>query len=234
MTVQGSQANAESDVPHAGAPIDVRDLEFRFGRDGFTLQRDELAIASGERVAFVGPSGCGKTTLLHVLAGILVPERGTVRVGETVVSSADDRARRRFRIREIGLVFQNFELLDYLRVLDNVLLPYRLHPALRLDASVRERARELAGSVGLGDKLGRRIDALSQGERQRVAICRALVTRPSVVLADEPTGNLDPATTARIVDVLFERVAASGATLVVVTHDHGLLDRFDRVVDLAS
>lgn len=233
MTANGSQATVEPAGARTGAPIEVRDLEFRFGRDGFTLQLDELTIAPRERVALVGPSGCGKTTLLHVLAGILVPLRGTVRVGDTVVSSADDRARRSFRIREIGLVFQNFELLDYLRVLDNVLLPYRLHPALRLDGAVRDRARELATSVGIGDKLGRGIGELSQGERQRVAICRALVTRPSVVLADEPTGNLDPATTSRIVDVLFESVAAAGSTLVVVTHDHGLLDRFDRVVDLA-
>ncbi len=214
------------------AGIDVRDVELAFGDREFVLELSRLEVAPREKVALVGVSGCGKTTLLHLLAGILTPDRGTIRIGDTAVSEGSDRARRDFRIRNIGLVFQSFELIEYLRVLDNILLPYRLNPALRLTKDAVERARGLADSVGLGERLHRRTHQLSQGERQRVAICRALVSEPSLVLADEPTGNLDPDTTARILDVLFGRVEAAGATLVTVTHDHGILDRFDRVVDL--
>ena len=218
----------------SGAGIELRDVEIGFGRGEFTLRVASLDIEPGERVAIVGPSGCGKTTLLYLLAGILVPAKGTVRVGEEAVHAASDADRRRFRIGEVGLVFQDFELVDYLRVLDNVLLPYRIHGSLRLDADVVARAKSLAASVGLGERLHRGVRQLSQGERQRVAICRALLTEPRIVLADEPTGNLDPATTDRILDVLFERVGEVGATLVTVTHDHGVLDRFDRVIELGA
>ena len=131
-----------------------------------------------------------------------------------------------------GSCFQQFELLEHLGVRDNVLLPYRLHPALRLDREVVARAEELATRIGLGGLLDRSVERLSQGERQRVATCRALVTRPSLVLADEPTGNLDPANKAGVLDLLLEFAAASGATVVTVTHDRGVVDRFDRVVDV--
>lgn len=214
--------------------IELRDLEFRHRGGEFSLSMPALSIAPRERIALVGPSGCGKTTLLHLIAGILTPERGTVRVGSMAVSQSADAARRAFRIREIGLVFQNFELIEYLRVFENILLPYRINRALKLDAEARDRARRLAEATGLGDRLRRRVHELSQGERQRVAICRALVARPAVVLADEPTGNLDPSTTERILDVLFERVEAAGSILVMVTHDHGILDRFDRVVTVGG
>jgi len=221
-------------VAEAAAGVRIRDLEFAFGDREFVLRIDELDIAPGSRVALVGPSGCGKTTLLHLVAGILTPKRGEVRVGDVPLAERSDRERRDFRIRNIGMVFQSFELIEYLRVLDNILLPYRINSALVLDSAVKERARVLAATLGIGERLHRRIQHLSQGERQRVAICRALLSRPSLVLADEPTGNLDPRTTSRILDVFFEQVEQAGATLVVVTHDHGLLERFDRVVDLAD
>ena len=142
--------------------------------------------------------------------------------------------RRDFRIRNIGFVFQDFELLDYLNVLDNILHPYRITAALRLDRTVRERAEGLAERLGVGDKLKRRADDLSQGEKQRVAICRALLPGPRLILADEATGNLDPRNKARILELLFDSVAAHGATLLAVTHDHELLPRFDRVVDFGE
>ena len=116
-------------------------------------------------------------------------------------------------------------------VQDNLLLPYRINASLRLTPEVRERARELAGQVGIGDKLPRHPRKLSQGERQRAAVCRAVLPRPALLLADEPTGNLDPANAGRVLDILFEHARRSEATLVAVTHDHALLDRFDRVVD---
>jgi putative ABC transport system ATP-binding protein len=213
--------------------VQLTDLHFQYGDAGFALRIDTLRVAAAESVALVGPSGSGKTTLLHLVAGILSPDAGSVRVAGEDLAALNDSARRAFRVRRIGLVFQEFELLEYLSVLDNVLLPYRIHPtALRLDAATRERARALAERLGIGDKLGRGPRSLSQGERQRAAVCRALVTGPPLLLADEPTGNLDPANKERVLDALFELAAETGATILTVTHDHELLPRFDRVIDL--
>jgi putative ABC transport system ATP-binding protein len=157
-----------------------------------------------------------------------------VRVAGTDIGALSDARRRDFRVRHIGFVFQDFELLDYLDVLDNILHPYRITRALRLDRTIRQRAIQLAGGLGVGDKLERHPDHLSQGEKQRVAICRALLPGPRLILADEATGNLDPRNKGRILDLLFDSVAAHGATLLAVTHDHELLPRFDRVVDFAD
>ncbi|MDJ0853254.1 MAG: ABC transporter ATP-binding protein [Myxococcota bacterium] len=219
----------------SSAPVvRVRDLRFRYREGDFALRVPSLSVEAGERVAVIGPSGSGKTTLLHLVAGIQVPDAGRVETAGTVLTELDDGARRSFRIRQVGLVFQEFELLDYLSVLDNVLLPYRLNPAQRLDAAARERARSLLRRVGLGDKLERLATRLSHGERQRAAVCRALVTEPAILLADEPTGNLDPANRDRVLDILCEVAGERGATLLVVTHDHEVLDRFGRVIDFKS
>ena len=147
------------------------------------------------------------------------------------VSSLGDSERRDFRITNVGFVFQDFELLDYLNVLDNILHPYRITRALELDKEVKERARLLAETMGIGDKLKRFANDLSQGEKQRAAICRALLPHPKVILADEATGNLDPDNKTLILDLLFDTVREHDATLLGVTHDHELLKRFDRVVD---
>jgi putative ABC transport system ATP-binding protein len=211
--------------------IRVTGLQFRYGEGDFRLHVPELVVGAGESVAVIGPSGTGKTTLLHLVAGITTPTEGRIRTADVELTALDEAGRRAHRVRQIGLVFQEFELLEYLSVLDNVLLPYRIHPALRLDARVRARAVELAQRVGVGDKLSRFATRLSQGEKQRVAVCRALVTRPSLLLADEPTGNLDPDNKGRVLDILFEYADESGATLLAVTHDHALLTRFGRVID---
>jgi ABC-type lipoprotein export system ATPase subunit len=150
------------------------------------------------------------------------------------VDNLSPAARRSFRITSIGFVFQDFLLLDYLDVLQNILYPYRLHHDLRLDADAHGRAQRLAADLGIDRFLRRSPDELSQGERQRVAIARALVTAPKLVLADEPTGNLDPATKQQALDLLFEQCETLGMTLLMVTHDHGLLDRFDQVVDVSA
>jgi putative ABC transport system ATP-binding protein len=134
----------------------------------------------------------------------------------------------------MGLVFQEFALLEHLNVLDNVLLPYRITPALRLDAPARRRAGQLIERVGLERQAGRLVTRLSQGERQRVAVCRALVTEPILLLADEPTGNLDPANKFRVLDILRAYAEERDATLLTVTHDHDLLGRFARVIDFKS
>jgi len=169
-----------------------------------------------------------------VIAGILPVEHGSVCVGDVELHRLGDAARRAFRIRHVGLVFQQFELIEYLTVGENILLPYLINGALTLDAEVRASAAELAASLGLGQLLKRPIDRLSHGERQRAAIARALLPQPALLLADEPTGNLDPANKRRTVELLLEHTARRNATLLMVTHDHGLVDDFDRVVDVAQ
>ena len=212
--------------------IEVRNLSFDYGEGGFSLRLPELTVDDGASVAFVGPSGSGKTTLLNLVSGLLLPREGRIRTDGTNISDLGERQRREFRLSKIGLVFQEFELLEYLNVLDNILLPYRLDASLPLTASDRQRAERIAEDVGIKDELGRYPDQLSQGERQRVAVCRAIVTEPALLLADEPTGNLDPANKDKVLDILFAYQNETGSTLVAVTHDHDVLHRFDRVVDL--
>jgi ABC-type lipoprotein export system ATPase subunit len=214
--------------------IRIENLQFAYPGGEYTLRLPGLRIETGSRTALIGPSGCGKTTLLHLMAGVLVPASGSVTVGDRELSALSDGERRDFRAANVGLVFQEFELLEYLDVLDNVLLPFRINASLALDAAARERATALAEGAGLRDKLRRPVTRLSQGERQRVGLCRALVARPDVVLADEPTGNLDPDNKERAIEMLERHVSESGTTLVVATHDHALLPRFDRVIDFAE
>lgn len=211
--------------------IDVRDLLFSYQGSEFALQLPGLAIAPGQHTALIGPSGCGKTTLLNLLAGVLQPEAGTILVAGEQVSTLDEGARRGFRIRSLGMVFQNFELLDYLNVLDNILLPLRIASGLSVTPELRQRARDLAVGLGIGDKLSRHPGNLSQGERQRVAVSRALLLQPQLVLADEPTGNLDPSNKMLVLDLLLDYVREQGATLLTVTHDQDLLGRFEQVLD---
>ncbi len=211
--------------------ISIRNLDFRYQEGDFALGVPRLEVEDKERVAVIGPSGSGKTTLLHLIAGIRKAQSGSVVTGGVEISVLDDGGRRDFRVRNIGMVFQEFELLEHLNVLDNILLPYRISGSLVLDRQVRERARSLAEEMGIGDKLGRHANQLSQGERQRVAVCRALLAEPGLLLADEPTGNLDPANKDLVLDLLVDYAEAHGATLVTVTHDHDLLDRFERTID---
>jgi putative ABC transport system ATP-binding protein len=211
--------------------INIQNLKFSYPTGDFRLDISDFAVERGEKVAVIGPSGSGKTTLLNLISGILPVIEGDIRVGETRIDQLNDDQRRDFRIQTIGFVFQEFELLDYLDVLDNILHPYRITSALTLDRSVRERAASLAEDMGIKDKLKRQADDLSHGEKQRTAICRALLSRPKLILADEATGNLDPDNKDRILDLLFQAVDEHGATLLAVTHDHELLKRFDRVVD---
>ncbi|WP_308916355.1 ABC transporter ATP-binding protein [Jannaschia sp. LMIT008] len=213
--------------------IEVRDLRFAYG-GGFALHVPALSVGAGERVAVVGPSGSGKTTLLNLVSGIAVADAGDVVLDGVAVGALSDRDRRRLRAARVGFVFQEFALVDYLPAEENVLYPYRVGTGLRLDRAARDRARALLADFGLGAKTQRRPHQLSQGERQRVAIARALVTRPKAILADEATGNLDPANKEAALDLLFAQAADTGAALLCVTHDHELLPRFDRVVDFAA
>jgi putative ABC transport system ATP-binding protein len=211
--------------------ISIDQLAFSYPGGDFQMNIADLQIERGSTVAIVGPSGTGKTTLLDLMAGNRVPDSGQVDVHGKRVSEMSDKHRRNFRIQHIGFVFQEFELIEYLNVLDNILLTYRVTPSLELTAEVKKRAANLAQELGVGDKLKRNIKHLSKGEQQRVAICRALLPEPPLLLCDEPTGNLDPANKQLVLDITFDYVKRSGTTLVVVTHDHELLPRFQRVID---
>src|ERR1043166_606931 len=214
--------------------IQVSQMQFEYRDGSFGMSVSELSVVRGERVALIGPSGSGKTTLLNLLAGILVPRSGQVRVNDLEVSALDDRLRREFRLRTTGLVFQEFELLEDLTVVDDILLPYRISSGLEFDGKVRERAASLAEQVGILEQLRRYPQQLSQGERQRVAVCRALLPQPPLVLADEPTGNLDPVNRDRVLQIILDYTKTQPAALVLVTHERELLSRFDRVLDLAQ
>lgn len=211
--------------------IRISQLEFAYPNRAFHIRIPELAIKSGDRVAFVGPSGSGKTTLLRLIAGIHLPQAGRMALDSLDPLSLGDAARREFRITRIGFVFQDFQLIEYLDVEQNIRLPFRIHPALTWSGETARRMDRLTADTGIADKRGRAIHQLSQGEKQRVALCRALITQPKLVLADEPTGNLDSANKKRILGILFEETRKCGATLVMVTHDRELLDGFDEVVD---
>ncbi len=206
-------------------------MEFSYNSDGFHLSIPRLIINEAEKIAIIGPSGSGKTSLLKLISGILLPQKGQISINNLVINTFSDSERRDYRIVNIGFIFQDFELLDYLDTQDNILHPYRITKALKLDADVRLRANSLAQEMGIQGKMRRFTHTLSQGEKQRVAICRAMLPKPKLILADEATGNLDPKNKTRILDVLFRSTDKSKATLIAVTHDHELLDRFDRVID---
>ncbi len=212
--------------------IRISDLEFQYRQSDFRLRVPELSVRKGATVAMIGPSGSGKTTLLNLIAGIFVPAAGQVTTDQVAVSSLGESARRSFRIRHIGLVFQEFELLEHLNVLDNILLACRITSSVQLCEKHRDRAIDLAAEMGLKDKLRRYVRRLSQGERQRVALCRALLLEPPLLLCDEPTGNLDPVNKEHVLEILFNYVRRSNTTLLTVTHDHELLSRFDETVDV--
>jgi len=187
-----------------------------------------LAIARGETVAVMGASGAGKSTLLALLAGLDEPSGGVVRLADRELTSLDEDGRAAVRARHVGFVFQSFHLVPSLTAVENVMLPLEL--AGRRDA--RAAALEVLGRVGLAARVGHYPRQLSGGEQQRVAIARAFVTRPDVLFADEPTGNLDAATGERIMELLFGLNAETGATLVLVTHDQALAARCGRVIRL--
>ncbi|HEY6681035.1 MAG TPA: ABC transporter ATP-binding protein [Actinomycetota bacterium] len=191
--------------------------------DGVTL-----SILRGESVAVTGPSGCGKSTLLGLIAGLDVPTTGTVTIGDRVISSMDAEERARARRHDLGLVFQSDNLLPYLTATENV------SAQIALDDRVGAHARsvEMLVASGLAGEVDALPDQLSGGQRQRVAVARALAHHPKLIVADEPTGSLDPQNATAVVDLLLSAQRASGATLVLVTHEASVADRLQRVVSL--
>jgi ABC-type lipoprotein export system ATPase subunit len=189
----------------------------------------DLDVAPGETVAIMGPSGCGKSTLLHLLGGLERPSAGEIDLAGDRVNGISERALAHLRRTAIGFVFQGFYLMDELTAIENVELPGLL--AGRSPKAARTRARELLEQVGLADRTGFLPSALSGGQRQRVAIARALINQPMIVLADEPTGNLDSSATVGVLR-LFESLHESGQTLVIVTHEQRVAATADRLISM--
>ena len=218
-------------VDRSDTVLEVRGLSKQVSSPEGTLailDNVEFSIGRGETVAVMGASGAGKSTLLALLAGLDTPTAGSVHLAGHDLGALDEDGRAAVRARHVGFVFQSFHLVPSLTALENAMLPLEL--AGRSDA--RAAALEVLGRVGLGERVGHYPRQLSGGEQQRVAIARAFVTRPDVLFADEPTGNLDAATGARVVDLLFGLNREAGATLALVTHDRSLADRCGRVIRL--
>lgn len=224
----------DANTPRDAAPlIEVRDLHLTVPAAGGAvniLRGVDLTVARGEAVGIVGPSGSGKTSLLMVLAGLERASSGSVRVAGNELTRMNEDALARLRRETVGIVFQAFHLVPTMTALENVALPLELAGAP--DAHARAEAE--LGLVGLGHRLHHYPAQLSGGEQQRTAIARAIVANPAILVADEPTGNLDEATGQSIVDLLFALRRERGATLVLVTHDAALAARCDRVVRLRS
>lgn len=204
---------------------------YRSGNHDITVLSDvSLSLTEGETCAIVGPSGSGKTTLLGLSAGLDRPSRGVVRLCGTELNPLSEDERAALRSRYVGFVFQTFQLLPTLTALENVIVPAEL----RGDRNASAHARDLLGLVGLGDRMHHYPAQLSGGEQQRVALARAFVNKPRLLFADEPTGNLDAETGARVEDLLFELNQDSGTALVLVTHDENLAQRAGRVIQLRA
>jgi putative ABC transport system ATP-binding protein len=194
------------------------------------LKDISLNIGNGEAIGLVGPSGSGKSTLLMVMAGLERADTGTVTVAGETLNELDEDALARFRGRNVGIVFQSFHLIPTMTALENVAVPLELAG----DADAQERARAELASVGLGKRLDHYPAQLSGGEQQRVAVARALAPNPAILVADEPTGNLDEDTGQQIIELLFNGHRKNGTTLVLVTHDNSLAARCGRMVRLRS
>jgi putative ABC transport system ATP-binding protein len=213
--------------------VDMRDVDLSLGSGAarvHILRKVSLTIASGEAVGLVGPSGSGKSTLLMTMAGLERPQSGEIFIDGEPIHRMDEDRLARFRGERIGIVFQSFQLIPTMTALENVAAPLELAGARDAIA----RARDELAAVGLSERLKHYPAQLSGGEQQRVALARALVPRPRLLVADEPTGNLDEATGRTIFELLFSLPAERGATLALVTHDPALAARCDRVVRIRS
>lgn len=211
--------------------ITVQHLVMRLQAGGrFVTILDDISfeIHNVQRVAIVGPSGSGKSTLLGLIAGLDRPTSGTILLGGADITTMPERALAHYRREKIGYIFQSFHLIPTLTALENVAVPLELGR----EPSAKPRAAELLKAVGLGDRLHHYPVQLSGGEQQRVAVARAFACRPPFLLADEPTGNLDSATGQQVIDLLLDLHREHGATLVLVTHDHHLASRMDRIITL--
>ena len=217
----------------AGPAIALSGVNLTLGRGAarvHILKDIDLHIGRGEAIGLVGPSGSGKTTLLMVMAGLERADTGSIEVAGSDLRGLDEDALARFRCRNVGIVFQSFHLIPTMTALENVAVPLELAG----DADAFTRAKQELAAVGLGARLDHYPAQLSGGEQQRVALARALSPNPAILVADEPTGNLDEATGRQVIDLLFAGHVERGTTLVLVTHDPALAQRCDRIVHMRS
>ena len=212
--------------------IEIENLKFHYPDSNFNFSIENLYIEQGQKVAVTGPSGYGKTTFLNLISGILTPDEGVIKIDGEIVNKLTDPQRRAFRISNIGFIFQDFELVEYLSLKDNITFPYFINSAINLNEEIENNFDYLTNKFGLEDKLVRNINKLSQGEKQRVAICRAILSSPKILLADEPTGNLDPENKENTVNELINYSNENNAVLIMVTHDFSLLKKFEREINL--
>lgn len=213
--------------------LEVKNLNkiYQSGGNALKILKDiSFSVEAGQTVSIIGPSGSGKTTLLGISAGLDLPSEGSIRIDGTALESLNEDSRAALRNRKVGFVFQNFQLIPTLTALENVMAPLEI----RGEPGARTKATELLAKVGLGQRLDHFPIQLSGGEQQRVALARAFINNPKLLFADEPTGNLDEETGTGIVDLLFNLNKEMGTTLVLVTHDHELAEKTDRILQIKS
>ena len=219
------------------AIIKLTDVRFRWpGWPPFAIAVDELSVQKGEKVLLLGESGSGKSTLLSLICATILADSGAVVIGGTEIKTLSDWSRDRFRAEQIGVIFQQFNLLPFGSVLDNILLPLRFAPIRRRNCNDAPRnAVELCQDLGLPDNVETtKAENLSVGQQQRVAVARALIGQPPILIADEPTSSLDEANQDNFLEVLFEQVRAYNSTLLMVSHNPRLSEGFDRVLHMSE
>ncbi len=225
-------------APNTGTAIAITDLRFGYGSDGDILAIDELQIGMSQRVFVYGPSGCGKSTLLAMIGGVLVAREGNISILGVDLSGLKGAARDRFRADHVGFIFQQFNLVPYLSVVDNVCLPCRysrrrLERARGADGSVEKSAARLLSELGINERLrSRKTTDLSVGQQQRVAAARALIGQPELIVADEPTSSLDAGRRHEFIDLLLSECNLTNSTVIFVSHDASLATHFDVSIDL--
>lgn len=212
--------------------LQIRDLHFQYPASDFKIEISDIKITQGSKIAISGKSGSGKTTLIHLISGILRPQSGEILFYDKLITDMNDKEIRKHRISNIGFIFQEFELLEYLNVMDNLILPYKINKSLVLDAEIKDKAKEIANRIGIGNKLDQHPKQLSGGERQRLAIARALITSPPLIIADEPTGNLDEKTSNIVMDEITDQVSYTNSTLIMISHNNELISSFDEIIDI--
>ena len=212
--------------------LQISDLHFQYPASDFKIEVSDIKITQGSKIAISGKSGSGKTTLIHLISGILKPQSGEILFFDKSITDMNDNDIRKHRISNIGFIFQEFELLDYLNVMDNLVLPYKINKSLSLDEEIKDKAKEIANRIGIGNKLDQHPKQLSGGERQRLAIARALITSPPLIIADEPTGNLDDKTSNIVMDEITDQVSYTNSTLIMISHNNELISSIDEIIDI--
>jgi len=210
----------------------TKDLFFQYANSSFQLQIQDLALQSGQSLAIIGASGCGKSTLLSLLSGLELSYSGSVMIDNQPLHALSTTENRVLRLNQMGYVFQEFSMVEYLSIYDNIIHPYRINIALQFSTTVQQRARQLAQEYTISHCLSSFGHAISKGEAQRAAICRALIHQPKLVFADEPSSHLDPLNAKKVFSQLTRYCRQQDAILVVATHDYTYLEQFDHVVQL--